>query len=243
MGLSEDLHGLVEDAPPPTFELDQLMQHSKRWVPSRTVLAVTAFVAVALVVTGGYVLSAGRSPARHTTQVGGAPPAVTAPKPTPTKTAAPPPRDPVADRLTHVLAHLPANVRTALHIPATAKFVYFQVNNSPSQYTAQWSYHGVTYNILLMEGAQPNPGVNNCGPETGPQGDCQQKNADGGIIVNLSEPKGAAKYRTLNASFERFDGTSVEVWVNVTNRALILPASLITWLDKAASDPGFTLNP
>ena len=62
-------------------------------------------------------------------------------------------------------------------------------------------------------------------------------------MVNLSQPKGASKYRTMNASFARTDGTEVEVWATVPTRNLILPASLMTWLDKAASTPGFTLNP
>lgn len=239
MGLSEDLHGLVENAPPPAFELDQLMQGRRnRWIASPAVLGMAAFAAVALVVGGGYLLSSGSRPDQHPTQVG-ASRAQASPTPTPTTDF----HDATAARLTNVLAHLPADVRTALHMPATAKFVYFQVNNSPAQWTAQWSYQGVLYNILLMEGAQPDPTVNGCGPEAGPQGNCQQEVADGGVMINLAQPKGATKFRTMNASFARNDGTSVEVWASVPTGKQILPGSLMTWLDKAARAPGFTLNP
>lgn len=247
MGLTEDLHDLVDNLPPQGFELDELIQRRRaRRTPSRALVAVAGFAAVALVIGGGYALKSGPHPATgQAAQVGAAPTRTAAPTPTPSPT---PDNSATLARLTAVLAHLPS----ALHVPANAKFTSAPapdggdtvIYDSP-QYSVSWTYKGVTYSVFAAhQPEKPNPNVNAC--TSGSGGACTQDGGDksGGVTYRLIFPtKHGAKAFRLSADYTAAGGTNVIVGAWATNNRLVIPTTLMPDLVTAAHNPGFILAP
>ncbi len=241
MGLTEDLHDLVEKLPPQSFELDQLIRRGQsRRASSRTWVAVAGFAAVALVVGGGYALTSGPRSVAHPVQAGTATTAATTP--TPTRT---PDDSGIGARLTAGLALLPI----PLHVPHNARFSSrpaplggdTPIYDSP-QYFVSWTYNGITFGMTVAHQPQkPDPKTNGCASGSG--GACTSDAGDTGITTKLIFPaKHGSKASNLSVFYTALDGTNVII-IAQTGSRLGVPVSLLPYLVKAAHSNRFLLGP
>ena len=245
MGLTEDLHNLVDNPPPPTFELDDLMQRRRaRRAPSPALLGIAGFGAVAMILVGGFLLKPDPHAAGPSTQFGAG---STTPSATPT--AATLDYSGTVARLNATLAKLPK----ALHVPTdgSAKFDWQPMSGvtPPVQYFVSWKYNGVTYGISIFDGGEkPNPAENGCKPPYAGEMDCRRTIDNNGITYHLNnaidklDPVRHTKASLLEVIYYATDETQVEVSENASNH-YVLPLSNTTIMADAAHNPGFTLNP
>jgi hypothetical protein len=252
MGLTEDLHNLVDNPPPPSFELDDLMQRRRaRRAPSRALLGIAGFAAVAMILVGGYLLKPDSHPARHTPFGAGSttPSATPTATPSATPTATTPDYSAIAARLSATLAKLPK----ALHVPTdgSAKFHWQPMTGAipPVQYFVSWKYKGVTYGISIFDGGeQPNPAENGCKPPYAGEMDCRRTIDKSGITYHLNnaidklDPVRHTQASLLEVVYYATDETQIQVTENATNH-YVLPLTNTTIMAAAAHNPGLSLNP
>jgi hypothetical protein len=243
MGLAEDLRRLVEDAPPASFELPQLMRSRRRraW-PG--LVTVGAFAAVALLTIGGFLVIGARDGSGTEVSASSSPTPPPPPSPTPTSrdqfSMRPPGVADTEQRLTAALASLPAD----LHVPAdgSARFEFNDAVPASGQYTAHWVFGGNNYSINVTLDEKPNPAENGCAPENNGEGRCQRILTDG-ITYTLFFPKQGPTYYSLHVYFVAPDGTHVDVDVTNLDQRNVLKSSLMPVLVTAAHNPGLTMTP
>jgi len=249
MGLTEDLHDLVDNPPPPRFDLDDLMRPGRaRRRVHPALLGIAGFVAVTLALVGGYALK----PNSHSGQPTGF--AATKPSATPsvtasaTPTATPPDYDAVATRLDGVLATLPKS----LHAPTdgSVKFKWQAMTGAtpPVQYYASWTYQGITYGVSIYDsGERPNPAENGCKPPYAGELDCQRTVTKSGITYHLNnakdklDPVHHTKASLLEVLFYASDGRQVDVTENAGSH-YVLPLTNTSAMATAAHNSGLTLK-
>ena len=254
MGLPNDLRAAVEHAPPPRFDLDQLISrgHARR-VRSGVFGAVAAFAAVGLILAAGYATAAGlrsAGPGQLGSQQPGAPPAapeLAAPA-TPTPTASPsrwvrpeavydasPAEQANAARLTAALAQLPADLGAPTD--GIAQFVVYREPTLGTYYVAIWDVDGMRFSTSIHF-YRPGPGEDDdCSPGEDPNGCAGDRDANGIMYVT-----GAEEYFT--ALYARDDGTVVDVSVQVNPGGPDrVPADIRSSVRNAARTPGLSLHP
>jgi hypothetical protein len=248
MGLTEDLHNLVDSPPPPSFELDDLMRRRRiRPARSRVLLGIAGFAAVALVLVGGYLLKPGTNPSRPTVDQFGA--GSPTPSVTPTPTATPADYDTIAKRLDAVLAKLP----NSLYAPTdgSAKFRWQSMTGAtpPVQYYASWKHKGVTYGInVYNSGEKPNPAENGCKPPYAGELDCHRTVDKAGITYLMNNAKDKldpvvhTKASVLEVFYCAADGTQINISESAGSK-YILPVSGTVAMAQAAHLPGLDLKP
>ena len=256
MGLPNDLRAAVEHAPPPEFDLDQLIRQGRaRKVRSSVFATVGAFAVVGLVLAAGYATAAGfrsAGPGPVVPQQPGAP----APAPAPASEMAPPafPLPSASDgpqwidrtrtivgtpeeqanaaRLTAALAQLPAE----LAVPTDGS-VRFTVRHQPpigTMYNAFWSAEGMQFSINIWT---EEPGADDdCSPGEDPNGCAGDRDANGIVYVT-----GAEEY--FGALYVRDDGTFVDFLVQVEPGTERVPSDVRSSVRDAARSPGLTLFP
>jgi len=255
MGLPNDLRAAVEHAPPPEFDLDQLIRQGRaRKVRSSVFATVGAFAVVGLVLAAGYATAAGFRSA-GSSQVVPQQPGAPAPAPTPAPTASPTPTLPAtpgpwtdmrsrggvvgtpaeqanAARLTAALAQLPAE----LAVPTDGS-VRFTVRHQPpigTMYNAFWSAEGMQFSINIWT---EEPGADDdCSPGEDPNGCAGDRDANGIVYVT-----GAEEY--FGALYVRDDGTFVDFLVQVEPGTERVPSDVRSSVRDAARSPGLTLFP
>jgi len=237
MGLQEEMHSAVDNPPAPGFDLDQLIGKGHRHrVRSRVMLSAAGFLAVAMVIVGGYSLSG-------TTHRGGGGQANVPAAAPPLVVTHPSPADTTGDtarRLTEALSTLPA----ALHVDPSATFTYGgkqpgTAANDGYYYTS-WRFDGVNVTIDVYPlGAIPTE--NGCAP--GNRGDpslsCDRTiDAHGTTYVVSNVDLGKPDQVTVVDAF-RPDHTYVSI--SATTRGK-LPAGFTNQLKNAAHAAGLTME-
>ena len=253
MGLPNDLRAAVEHAPPPEFDLDQLIRQGRaRKVRSSVFATVGAFAVVGLVLAAGYATAAGFRSAGSSQvvpQQPGAPAPAPAPtaSPTPTLPATPgpwtdmrsrgvvvgtPAEQANAARLTAALAQLPAE----LAVPTDGS-VQFTVRHQPpigTMYNVFWSAEGMQFSINIWT---EEPGADDdCSPGEDANGCAGDRDANGIVYVT-----GAEEY--FGALYVRDDGTFVDFLVQVEPGTERVPSDVRSSVRDAARSPGLTLFP
>lgn len=260
MGLPSDLRAAVEDAPPPAFDLDQLIRQGRvRKVRSSAFAAVGAFAVVGLVLAAGYATSVGfrsAGPGQVGSQQPGAPAPAPAPATTPVVTASPTPTLPAtpgpwtdmrsrggvvgtpaeqadAARLTTALAQLPAEL--AMPTDGSVKFTIHHQPPIGTVYIASWSAEGMQFSINIWA---EEPGADDdCSPGEDPNGCAGDRDANGIMYVT-----GAEEY--FGALYVRDDGTFVDILAQVEQGTMErLPSDVRSSVRDAARSPGLTLFP
>ena len=239
MGLTEDLRAAVDQPPAPSFDLDQLIQGTRvRRGPSRTMLSIAGFAAVAMVLVGGYALKS--SPTGHHSSGFGP-----AAAPASTHTSAPPTLAPTVlteNRLTAILAKLPKS----LHVPTDGSASFRFTKGSAGTldyYNVSWKHAGITYFIdIFDEGRRPDPKDNGCAPGNVGETACARTVGKDGITYKLTYPPHHAKASSLTVDYFAPDGTHITIDANAGNK-LVLAKSLMAVLVAAAHNPGLTLHP
>ena len=257
MGLPNDLRAAVEHAPPPEFDLDQLIRQGRvRKVRSSAFAAVGAFAVVGLVLAAGYATSVGfrsAGPGQVGSQQPGAPapapattPALT-PSPTPTLPATPgpwtdmrsrggvvgtPAEQANAARLTAALTQLPAELKVPTD--GSARFV-IHYGMQGTSYVAIWEVEGLYINITVQAAELGQD--DECSPGEDPNGCAGDEDANGTMYVT-----GGDEY--FGALYFRHDGTMVDIIAQVDSTVMgPLPADVRSSVRNAARSPGLTLFP
>jgi len=253
MGLTNDLRAAVEHAPPPRFDLDQLISRGRaRKVRSGVFAAVGAFAVVSLVLVAGYATAAGfrsAGPGQVGSQQPGAPPAApeSAAPATPTPTTSPsrwvrpeaaydasPAERANAARLTAALAQLPAELR--IPTDGSVRFVVYHEATLGAYYVTSWDVDGMHFSISIQS-YTPGSDDDDCRPGEDPNGCAGDRDANGIMYVT-----GAEEYFT--GLYGRDDGTSVDVSVQVNPGGPDrVPSDIRSSVRNAARSPGLTLHP
>ena len=249
MGLTEDLHNLVDSPPPPSFELDDLMRRRRiRPAPSRVLLGIAGFAAVALVLVGGYLLKPSPATPRPTIGQLGAASRTPSAVPTPTATVTDYDYDAVATRLDAALLGLPK----ALHVPTdgSAKFRWQPMTGAtpPVRYFVSWKDNGVTYGInIYNSGEKPNPAENGCKPPYAGEMACQRTVDTAGITYRLNnatdrlDPVKHTNASLLEVFYYAANGMQIEVSES-TGGHYALPVNNTIVMAQAAHRPGLNLK-
>ena len=252
MGLPNDLHAAVEHAPPPRYDLDQLIRRGRaRRMRSGVFATVGAFAVVGLVLTAGYATAAGfrsAGPGQVGSQQPGAPPAapeLTAPmsppasdipwsvRPEPVYDASPA-EQANADRLTAALAQLPAELR--IPTDGSVRFVVRHEATLGTYYVTNWDVDGLHFTISIQS-YTPGSDDDACAPGEDPNGCAGDRDANGIMYVT-----GAEEYFT--ALYGRDDGTTVDVSVQVNPGGPDrVPSDIRSEVRNAARNPGLSLHP
>jgi hypothetical protein len=253
MGLPNDLRAAVEDAPPPAFDLDQLIRQGRtRKVRSSVFATVGAFAVVGLVLAAGYATAAGfrsAGPSQVGSQQPGAPapasdatapafplpaPSVSAPWGRSTTVADPnPDEQDNAARLTAALALLPAELRVPTD--GSARFVVHHDPRVGPSYVVVWDADGLHVNITIQ--AAELGADDECSPGEDPNGCAGDRDANGIMYVT-----GGDEY--FGALYFRDDGTVVDIIAQVDPQAGVpLPADVRSSVRNGARNPVLTLYP
>jgi hypothetical protein len=242
MRLQDDLRAAVDDAPPPLFDLDQLIRRGRaRRTRSRLVVGAAGLVALSLAGTAGYVTATGWL-AGAGGQVGT--PSQTTPARPPVATKAPSPEQATAERLTAALGDLLPQLR----VPAdgSARFTYHpNMGGQPASqprpyYSAAWKADHLRFTVTVMPATLT--ADDDCSPGEDPNGCLGSRDENGVMFVTGGDDN-------FSALYFRNDGTSVEVTVlnwggeNGTDTHPPIPTSLRTAVRNGAKTPSFTLFP
>jgi hypothetical protein len=256
MGLPNDLRAAVEHAPPPEFDLDQLIRQGRaRKVRSSVFATVGAFAVVGLVLVAGYATAVGFRSAGPS-QVGSQLPGAPAPAPaseqaapaTPTLPATPgpwtdmsprgavvgtPQEQATAARLTAALAQLPAE----LNVPTDGSARFFIRYNElvGTTYVVIWEVEGLYVNITVH--AAELGADDECSPGEDPNGCAGDEDANGTMYVT-----GGEEY--FGALYFRNDGTVVDITAQVNaETGGRLESDVRSSVRTAARNPGLSLFP
>jgi hypothetical protein len=241
MRLQDDLRAAVDDAPPPLFELDQIIRRGRaRRTRSRLLFGTAGLLAVTLAGAAGYATATGWLSGAPADRVGT--PTRPTPAPPAGTTEAPSPEQMTVERLTAALGGLPPSLR----VPADGS-VRFRHHadvdggstGEPRPYfSAAWSADHLRFTITVKPDTLA--ADDDCAPGQDPNGCVGHRDENGLMYVTGGDDH-------FSALYFRNDGTSVEVSVlnwageNGTEKHPPIPTSLRTDVRAAAKSPGLTL--